>query len=197
AARARCIELLDAVRIPDAAARLDRYPHEMSGGMRQRVMIAASLLLNPEVLVADEPTTALDVTVQAQILELLKDLKDRFGTAIVLITHDLGVVAGLADRVLVMHGGELKEQGPIDDIFYRPQHPYTRARLAAVPRLDGASDRLASVAVDANEQAAVAAADSLPASEKTADAPTPATDAAPLLAVENLKVHFPVRIGGL
>src|SRR5690606_20498250 len=102
AARARCIELLDAVRIPDAAARLGRYPHEMSGGMRQRVMIASSLLLGPEVLVADEPTTALDVTVQAQILELLKDLKSRFGTAIVMITHDLGVVAGLADRVLVM-----------------------------------------------------------------------------------------------
>src|SRR5690606_1074266 len=97
AARARCTELLDAVRIPDAAQRLERYPHEMSGGMRQRVMIAASLLLNPEILVADEPTTALDVTVQAQILELLKDLKDRFGTAIVLITHDLGVVAGLAE----------------------------------------------------------------------------------------------------
>src|SRR5690606_2940937 len=147
AARARCIELLEAVRIPDAAARLDRYPHEMSGGMRQRVMIASSLLLGPEVLVADEPTTALDVTVQAQILELLKDLKSRFGTAIVLITHDLGVVAGLADRVLVMHAGELKEQGPVDDIFYRPQHPYTRALLAAVPRLDAKRERLAAVSV--------------------------------------------------
>src|SRR5690606_3850476 len=144
AARARCIELLEAVRIPDAAARLGRYPHEMSGGMRQRVMIASSLLLGPEVLVADEPTTALDVTVQAQILELLKDLKSRFGTAIVMITHDLGVVAGLADRVLVMHAGECKEHGPVDDIFYRPRHPYTRALLAAVPRLDATrGERLA------------------------------------------------------
>src|SRR5690606_39453383 len=132
AARARCIELLDAVRIPDAAARLDRYPHEMSGGMRQRVMIAASLLLNPEVLVADEPTTALDVTVQAQILELLKDLKSRFGTAIVLITHDLGVVAGLADRVLAMHAGALKEQGPVHDNFSLPQTASPHALLASL-----------------------------------------------------------------
>ena len=111
AARARCLEMLNAVAIPEPRARLKRYPHELSGGMRQRVMIATSLLLEPEVLVADEPTTALDVTVQAQILELLKELKRRFNTAIVIITHDLGVVAGLADRVLVMHGGELKEQG--------------------------------------------------------------------------------------
>ena len=118
--------------------RLKRYPHELSGGMRQRVMIATSLLLEPEVLVADEPTTALDVTVQAQILELLKDLKRRFNTAIVIITHDLGVVAGLVDRVLVMHGGELKEQGGVRDVFYRPQHEYTRMLLAAVPRLDSA-----------------------------------------------------------
>jgi len=171
AARARCTELLEAVRIPDAAARLDRYPHEMSGGMRQRVMIATSLLLNPEVLVADEPTTALDVTVQAQILELLKDLRTRFGTAIVLITHDLGVVAGLADRVLVMHGGELKEQGTVDDIFYRPKHPYTQALLAAVPRLDTSGN--------------ASQADEAPRS------------AEPLLAVRDLKVHFPVRKGGL
>ncbi len=113
AARARCIEMLNAVAIPEPARRLKRYPHELSGGMRQRVMIATSLLLEPEVLVADEPTTALDVTVQAQILELLKELKRRFNTAIVIITHDLGVVAGLADRVLVMHGGELKEQGDV------------------------------------------------------------------------------------
>src|SRR5690606_31796484 len=100
---------LEAVRIPDAAARLRRFPHELSGGMRQRVMIAASLLLNPRLLIADEPTTALDVTVQAQILDLMRELGPRFGTSTVLITHDLGVVAGLADRVLVMHGGELKE----------------------------------------------------------------------------------------
>src|SRR5690606_9620052 len=139
--------MLNAVAIPEPAVRLRRYPHELSGGMRQRVMIAASLLLSPQVLVADEPTTALDVTVQAQILELLKGLKQRFNTAIVLITHDLGVVAGLADRVLVMHAGELKEQGGVDDIFYRPQHPYTRALLAAVPRLDAKRERLAAVSV--------------------------------------------------
>jgi oligopeptide/dipeptide ABC transporter ATP-binding protein len=164
AARARCLEMLEAVAIPEAAARLKRYPHELSGGMRQRVMIAASLLLNPEVLVADEPTTALDVTVQAQILALLKDLKRRFDTAIVLITHDLGVVAGLADRVLVMHGGELKEQGAVRDVFYRPQHEYTRALLKAVPRLD----------------APVAAVDTI------------AEPTLPLVVVEGLRVHFPV-----
>jgi ABC-type microcin C transport system duplicated ATPase subunit YejF len=138
ASRARCLEMLNAVAIPEPAMRLKRYPHELSGGMRQRVMIATSLLLEPEVLVADEPTTALDVTVQAQILELLKDLKRRFNTGVVIITHDLGVVAGLADRVLVMHRGELKEQGPVRDVFYRPQHEYTRMLLQAVPRLDSA-----------------------------------------------------------
>ncbi|HSG63886.1 MAG TPA: ATP-binding cassette domain-containing protein, partial [Gammaproteobacteria bacterium] len=112
AARARCLEMLEAVRIPEARDRLDRYPHQLSGGMRQRVMIAASLLLNPEILIADEPTTALDVTVQAQILELMRNLSERFETATILITHDLGVVAGTCERVLVMHDGELKEEGP-------------------------------------------------------------------------------------
>ncbi len=220
AARARCTELLEAVRIPDAAARLKRYPHEMSGGMRQRVMIASSLLLNPEVLVADEPTTALDVTVQAQILELLKDLRDRFGTAIVLITHDLGVVAGLADRVLVMHAGELREQGAVDDIFYRPQHAYTRALLAAVPRLDADVARLAGVSakpaaaepprdphcdlVDADADAAapvsateaIAPAPRPPAAPPPEPPPLPQAAEMPLLSVEDLKVHFPVRTGG-
>jgi oligopeptide/dipeptide ABC transporter ATP-binding protein len=146
AARSRCIEMLEAVAIPEAAARFARYPHELSGGMRQRVMIAASLLLGPQILIADEPTTALDVTVQAQILELMRDVKRRFGTAIILITHDLGVIAGLADRVLVMHGGELKEQGTVDDIFYRPRHDYTRSLLAAVPRLDIAPPPAAAIA---------------------------------------------------
>jgi peptide/nickel transport system ATP-binding protein len=168
AARARCIEMLNAVAIPEPAMRLRRYPHELSGGMRQRVMIAASLLLSPQVLVADEPTTALDVTVQAQILELLKDLKRRFNTAIVLITHDLGVVAGLADRVLVMHGGELKEQGAVRDVFYRPQHDYTRMLLDAVPRLDNAPP----------------------------PAPLPERTDTPLIDVETLRVHFPVPGAG-
>jgi oligopeptide/dipeptide ABC transporter ATP-binding protein len=138
AARARCLELLEAVAIPEPAARSKRYPHELSGGMRQRVLIAAALLLRPRVLIADEPTTALDVTVQAQILELLKELGALFGTATVLITHDLGVVAGVADRVLVMRHGECVERGDVRDVFYGAQHPYTRALLAAVPRLDAA-----------------------------------------------------------
>ena len=144
-ARERCLEMLDAVKIPEAQARLDCYPHELSGGMRQRVMIAASLLLDPQILIADEPTTALDVTVQAQILALMRDLNRRLGTAIVLITHDLGVIAGLCERVLVMHEGELKERGSVRDIFYRPGHPYTKALLDAVPRLDAERvERLAS-----------------------------------------------------
>ena len=135
-ARKRSVELLEAVKIPEAARRIDMYPHEFSGGMRQRVMIAMALLCEPEVLIADEPTTALDVTVQAQILELLRDLQRDFGTAIVLITHDLGVVAGLCDQVMVLYGGRVMEQGSAQDIFYRPTHPYTRGLLGAVPRLD-------------------------------------------------------------
>ena len=136
AARARSIELLDAVKIPEAARRIGMYPHEFSGGMRQRVMIAMALLCEPEVLIADEPTTALDVTVQAQILVLLRDLQRDFGTAIVLITHDLGVVAGLCDQVMVLYGGRVMEQGSADDIFYHASHPYTIGLLGAVPRLD-------------------------------------------------------------
>ncbi len=136
AARKRSVELLDAVKIPDAARRITMYPHEFSGGMRQRVMIAMALLCEPEVLIADEPTTALDVTVQAQILGLLRDLQRDFGTAIVLITHDLGVVAGLCDQVMVLYGGRVMEQGSAPDIFYRASHPYTVGLLGAVPRLD-------------------------------------------------------------
>jgi oligopeptide transport system ATP-binding protein len=136
AARRRSVELLEAVKIPEAARRIDMYPHEFSGGMRQRVMIAMALLCEPEVLIADEPTTALDVTVQAQILDLLRELQRDFGTAIVLITHDLGVVAGLCDQVMVLYGGRVMEQGSAQDIFYQPTHPYTRGLLGAVPRLD-------------------------------------------------------------
>ena len=136
AANTRAAEMLEAVKIPEGRSRLDRYPHEFSGGMRQRVMIAASLLLRPDVLIADEPTTALDVTVQAQILELMRELNRELGTAIILITHDLGAVAGLCRRVLVMQDGEQKEAGCVEDIFYSPTHPYTRSLLAAVPRLD-------------------------------------------------------------
>ena len=136
AARQRAVATLEAVRIPDAARQMRRYPHQCSGGMRQRIMIAMALLCEPDLLIADEPTTALDVTVQEQIIGLLRDLQRDFGTAILLITHDLGVVAGLCDRVMVMYGGRTMEQGSAESIFYRPTHPYTVGLLAAVPRLD-------------------------------------------------------------
>jgi len=145
AARLRAIEALDAVKIPDARRRIDFYPHEFSGGMRQRVMIAMALLCEPELLIADEPTTALDATVQAQITVLLRELQRDFGTAILMITHDLGVVAGLCDDVMVMYGGRVMEHASADDIFHRPSHPYTRGLLAALPRLDDTSARLVSI----------------------------------------------------
>ena len=135
-ARAESIRMLDAVKIPAAAKRINMYPHEFSGGMRQRVMIAMALLCRPKLLIADEPTTALDVTVQAQIMTLLNELKHDFGTTIILITHDLGVVAGICDHVLVMYAGRTMEYGSVDDIFYRPTHPYSFGLLGAVPRVD-------------------------------------------------------------
>jgi oligopeptide/dipeptide ABC transporter ATP-binding protein len=136
AARARAIELLESVGIPDAGRRVDGYPHEFSGGMRQRAMIAMALALEPEVLIADEPTTALDVTIQAQILRLLEDLNRERGLATILITHDLGVVAEVADRVIVMYAGLGVEEGTLDEIFYDPQHPYTWGLLGSLTRLD-------------------------------------------------------------
>jgi oligopeptide transport system ATP-binding protein len=145
AARARAIQMLEAVKIPDAARRINTYPHEFSGGMRQRVMIAMALLCEPEVLIADEPTTALDVTVQAQILALLRDLQRDFDTAIVLITHDLGVVAGLCDQVMVLYGGRVVEQSMAANIFSQPSHPYTVGLLGAIPRMDQASGRLVAI----------------------------------------------------
>jgi oligopeptide transport system ATP-binding protein len=145
AAKKRSIELLDAVRIPDAVRRVGMYPHEFSGGMRQRVMIAMALLCEPDLLIADEPTTALDVTVQAQILTLLKELQRDFGTAIIMITHDLGVVAGLCDKVMVMYGGRVMEYAAADHIFYRPTHPYTIGLLGALPRLDDDGESLTSI----------------------------------------------------
>ena len=135
-ARKEAIEALEMVRIPEAKKRFDLYPHEFSGGMRQRVMIAMALLCKPDILIADEPTTALDVTVQAQILDLMANLKKDLNTAIIFITHDLGVVAGLCDRVMVMYGGRMVEGGPVQDIFYKPQHPYTKGLLKSTPRLD-------------------------------------------------------------
>ncbi len=140
-ARTRAIAALEAVKIPEATRRIGMYPHEFSGGMRQRVMIAMALLCEPDVLVADEPTTALDVTVQAQIIALMQDLQRERGTAIVMITHDLGVVAGLCDEVMVLYGGRVMEQGPADQLFYQPTHPYTRGLLAALPRLEHDDDK--------------------------------------------------------
>lgn len=139
-ARARAVDLLELVGIPDAARRLKDYPHQFSGGMRQRVMIAIALACDPQVLIADEPTTALDVTIQAQILELVKDLREKLGMAIIWITHDLGVIAGIADRVMVMYGGQVVEQAPVKELFGNPQHPYTRALLKTIPKVHGDRD---------------------------------------------------------
>jgi oligopeptide transport system ATP-binding protein len=135
-ARNRAVELLKMVGIPSAERRLDDYPHQFSGGMRQRVMIAMGLSCNPELLIADEPTTALDVTIQAQILELIKRLQHELGTAVIIITHDLGVVAGMADRVQVMYAGRIVEEGPTTEIFAQPRMPYTIGLLRSIPRLD-------------------------------------------------------------
>ena len=145
AAIAESVRLLDAVRIPEAASRVTMYPHEFSGGMRQRVMIAMSLLCQPDLLIADEPTTALDVTVQAQIMRLLADLQQEFGMAIILITHDLGVVAGSCEETLVMYGGQVMEQGTTAGLFARPTHPYTMGLLKAVPRLDKETEMLETI----------------------------------------------------
>jgi len=136
-ARTRSIELLQLVGIPDAERRLKDYPHQFSGGMRQRVMIAIALACDPQVLIADEPTTALDVTIQAQIIELVKELRQKLGMAIIWITHDLGVIAGIADRVMGMYAGQVVEEGPVGEIFKNPQHPYTQALLKTVPAVRG------------------------------------------------------------
>lgn len=136
------VKMLDAVKMPEARKRMGMYPHEFSGGMRQRVMIAMALLCQPKLLIADEPTTALDVTVQAQIMGLLNELKQEFNTAIIMITHDLGVVASVCDKVLVMYAGRTMEYGTVQDIFYRPTHPYTLGLLEAIPSLDDAKEEL-------------------------------------------------------
>jgi ABC-type dipeptide/oligopeptide/nickel transport system ATPase component len=133
AARARALELLDAVHIPEPAGRLRDYPHQLSGGMRQRVMIAIALACQPPLVIADEPTTALDVTIQAEVLDLLRELKGRLGLSLLLITHDFGVIAEMADRVAVMYKGRLVEQGPVRQILRNPEHDYTKGLLAAVP----------------------------------------------------------------
>lgn len=135
-ARKRALEMLELVKIPNAEERLEQYPFEFSGGMRQRAMIAIALACNPEVLIADEPTTALDVTIQAQIMELIGELQKKLNTGVILVTHDLGVVASVADRIQVMYAGKIVERGTVDEIFYNPKHPYTYALLKSVPKLN-------------------------------------------------------------
>lgn len=172
-ANAYCIDWLEKVRIPEAARRMNQFPHELSGGMRQRVMIAIAMLCDPQLLLADEPTTALDVTVQAQVLELMDTLKRDMGTGIALITHDMGVVARMCDRVIVMRHGEIVERGSVDDIFYAPQHEYTKMLLEAVPRIDQPDRR-----------------------GRPALGPAPADDIEPVLEVNDMQVHFPIQIKG-
>jgi peptide/nickel transport system ATP-binding protein len=144
-ARARAIEMLRRVRIPSPEERIDDYPHKLSGGMRQRAMIAIALACDPELLIADEPTTALDVTIQAQILDLMRDLKAESGAAIILITHDLGVVAEVCDEVAVMYAGQIVERAPVATLFEEPQHPYTLGLMGSIPRLDERAERLATI----------------------------------------------------
>jgi oligopeptide/dipeptide ABC transporter ATP-binding protein len=144
-ARDRAVQLLELVGLPEPQLRFKDYPHQLSGGMQQRVLIAMALVCNPKILIADEPTTALDVTIQAQILELLTDLKQRLNMAMILITHDLGVVAGVADRVAVMYGGQIVEQAATSTLFEDPLHPYTKALMRSIPRLDRRVDRLEAI----------------------------------------------------
>jgi len=189
----RTIEMLRTVRIPEPERRLRQFPHELSGGMRQRIMIAMALACEPRLLIADEPTTALDVTIQAEILDLIRGLKSDFGSAVMFITHDMGVVAEMADRVVVMYHGKKVEEGPVEQIFDSPQHPYTQALLRAVPRL-GAMRGIARP-----EPMQLLNTDGEPLSPQT-DAKSPAPDSAPtdeqpLLTVENLVTRFPVRKG--
>src|SRR5690606_7917595 len=141
----RAVEMLELVGIPEAAVRAHQYPHQLSGGMRQRVLIAMALVLDPALVIADEPTTSLDVTIQAQILELLQELQDRLGTAILMITHDLGVIAEVASRVVVMYGGQVVEEAPVKELFANPQHPYTIGLLGAMPRLGAPGERLTTI----------------------------------------------------
>ena len=147
-ARKEATRLLEAMDLPDAESQIDRYPHQFSGGMRQRVLVAMALLCRPRLLIADEPTTALDVTVQSQIMRLLAEVRTEFDTAIILVTHDVGVVAGSCDEMIVLYGGRIMESGPVDEMFATPRHPYTRSLLEAVPRLDRDDERLTAIPGD-------------------------------------------------
>ncbi|NEE00335.1 dipeptide ABC transporter ATP-binding protein [Phytoactinopolyspora halotolerans] len=195
AAKARAIELLDLVGLPDPAARFRSYPHQLSGGQRQRAVIAMAISCDPAVLIADEPTTALDVTVQAEILELLRDLRRRLSSAIVLITHDMGVVADIADRVVVMRRGEIVEQAPVDEIFARPRHPYTRELLAAVPHLGRRPEtgRLLEQPPDTRQPADAGAAATT--TDATTSITAPGTASAHALELRDVVVEYPGRIG--
>jgi oligopeptide/dipeptide ABC transporter ATP-binding protein len=173
-AEKRCLEILGLVRIPEARKRMQQYPHELSGGMRQRVMIAMATICGPDILIADEPTTALDVTVQAQILDIMRDLEQELKTAVVMISHDMGVIASVSDRVQVMREGAIVESGSADDVFYKPKHDYTKALLDAMPRID----RPARIGHESLKPLSTIGA------EKQ------------LLDVNDLKVHFPIRMGG-
>jgi peptide/nickel transport system ATP-binding protein len=189
AANAEALRILDTVRIPAAASRFNEYPHRFSGGMRQRVMIAMALACRPKLLIADEPTTALDVTVQAQILELIKLLQDEFGMAVIFITHDMGVVAEVAERTIVMLKGDCVEQGDTAEIFRRPQHPYTRALLAAVPKLGSMAHQPRPMRFPVVDPATGVA------DEPVIAADTVALQDGPLLKVANLVTRFDVRSG--
>ena len=145
-ANARAVEMLKLVGVNEPEKRLKQYPHELSGGMRQRVMIAMALACEPDILIADEPTTALDVTIQAQILELMKDLQKKLGMAIIMITHDLGVIADMCDEIIVMYAGRICERGTVDEIFYNPRHEYTKGLLRSIPKLDARNQRLIPIA---------------------------------------------------
>ena len=145
-ARQRVLDVLRLVEMPDPERRLKQYPHELSGGMRQRVMIAMALMCDPKLIIADEPTTALDVTIQAQILDLFRDLRTRLNSSVIMITHDLGVIAGLCDRVMVLYGGLIVEEGTVDEIFYEPRHPYTWGLLKSIPQKSGVKEKLQPIA---------------------------------------------------
>jgi peptide/nickel transport system ATP-binding protein len=188
-ARAETIHLLDRVRIPNAAARFDEYPHQFSGGMRQRVMIAMALACHPKLLIADEPTTALDVTIQGQILDLIKGLQKEEGMSVLFITHDMGVVAEIADRTIVMYRGEAVEAGSTEEIFTRGRHPYTRALLSAVPRLGSMTGRRWPLRFPVIDMATGSR------SEPGEVAGTIDTGAAPVLEVRNLRKYFAIRSG--
>jgi len=182
------IGMLDAVKIPDASNRIGMYPHEFSGGMRQRVMIAMSLLCKPKLLIADEPTTALDVTVQAQIMQLLADLQKDFGMSIILISHDLGVVAGNSDEMLVMYGGEIMEIGKTESLYLKPMHPYTQGLMSAVPRLNDSGERL--VTIPGNPPNMMKPSEGCPFSPRCSYSNDKCSNVSPILSNVNNDDHF-------